>query len=174
MFARGAFARLLAVPFVFASAAASAQWTHGIDDEKMPYMAVANDSGNLFGQWCNKEDLACFWMIVTKTKCEQGSSIPGLLNSPANNGATSVRLLCSKPTTFRGEAYHRMLVAPFDNVTTLVKGQSRISLAVPMADGSFTVMRYDISGIDAAIRRIDLEKAQFLENQKNSTRDQRL
>lgn len=152
---------------------ASAQWISGKDDEGLPYAYVVNESRNIFGQWCNKDADACFWILATQRGCETGVDVPGLIN--ADSASASISMRCMGTITLEGKVYHRLVLSPFDTVRNSLQGQKRIALAVPMQDISFAVLRFNTTGADTAINRLEAAKRLYFEtNDKKSTRDQRL
>lgn len=158
---------------IFAATPAMAEWFSGKDDDGLPYTYTVNDSGNMLGQWCNKDADACFWMLATQRSCDNGIDVPGILNT--ENGAVSITLKCLSSTVLGGKLYHRLVLSPFDTVRTALQGQKRIAIATPMQDVSYTVTRFNTTGVDVAISRIDTAKRIYFENNsKKSTKDQRL
>lgn len=158
---------------LFFSCPSMAEWHSGKDDDGLPYTFTINDSGNMFGQWCNKEADACFWILATTRSCDTGIDIPGLLNT--ETGAVSIRLKCMANTVLGGKVYHRLVFSSFDVVSSSISGNKRIAIAIPLQDVGFTVTRFDTTGVDAAINRIDIAKRLYFETRaKKSTRDQQL
>lgn len=160
---------------VFALAAANpaaAEWISGKDEEGLPFAYVVNESRNLFGQWCNKEADACFWVLATQRGCETGADVPGVINT--EKGSAAISMQCLATTTLDGKLYHRLVLSPFDTVRTALQGQKRIALAMPMQDVSFAVLRFNTTGADAAIGRMESAVRIYLNTNKKSTKDQSL
>lgn len=158
---------------IFAVAPAIAEWFNGKDADGLPYTYTVNDSGSLLGQWCNKDADACFWILATQRGCESGIDVPGILNT--ENGAVAISLKCLSSTVIDGKVYHRLLFSSFDTVQTALQGQKRVAIATPMQDVTYTVTRFNITGVDAATSRIDTAKRIYFETKsKKSTKDQKL
>lgn len=156
-----------------ASNPAAADWISGKDEEGLPFMYVVNESRNLFGQWCNKDADACFWVLATQRGCETGADVPGVINT--DQGSAAISMQCVATTILDGKLYHRLVLSPFDTVRAALQGQKRIALAMPMQDVSFAVLRFNTTGVEAAISRMDTAKRIYFDtNRKNSTKDQRL
>lgn len=152
---------------------AEAAWNSGKDQEGLPYTFTINDSGNMFGQWCSKEAEACYWMLASQRTCEPGIEIPSVINT--EGGAVAISLKCLSSTVIAGKLYYRLVMSPFETVRSALQGQARIAIATPMQDVSFTVMRFDTTGVDAALSRMDTAKRIYFETEsKKSTKDQRL
>lgn len=158
-----------------ASAQTFGDWTVGLDDSGAPYMLTANESGNLFGKWCDLEELSCFWMIATPdTKCEQRAEYPILGNSP--DGSFHTTMTCSTPTTLGGKTYHRSLLSGPDQLDKMMSQTGRIGFAVPMAAGSFKAIRFSLTGASDAFSRFTVlgtaaRKKQLEKQQRSGTKD---
>lgn len=157
----------------FVVSPAMAEWFSGKDDDGLPYTYVVNESRNLFGQWCNKEADACFWVLATQRSCESGVNVPGVINTDA--GSASISMRCMSTTVLDGKLYHRLVLSSFDTVRSALQGQNRFALAMPIQDISFAVLRFDTTGADAALSRLDSAKRIYFDaDRKKSTKDQRL
>lgn len=118
-----------------------------------PMALTTNDSDNGFGQVCSDDTEGCFWLVLSpKTPCQDGTQIPILANS--SSGSISLNALCNGVFEFGKTKYHRYIISPYSEVTKIVEESSGlISFAVPVGSGSFTVMRFDLSGSSKAISR---------------------
>lgn len=137
-----------------------------------PIALTLNDSGNAYGQVCSNDAEACFWMILSpKTPCKDGDRAPLLANSAT--GSFSFTAECVGVYELEGKKYHRYVLSPFDDATTMTTTSSGIlSFAMPINGGSFTVMRFDLTGSAKVIRRLDELKIKFFNKiNSRSTKD---
>lgn len=167
---------LSAVLFGTAAAAqTSGDWTVGLDDSGAPYLFTMNESGNLFGKWCDLEELSCFWMIATAdTTCDQNTEYPILGNAASGSFHTS--LTCSTATKLNGKTYHRSLLSGPDQLDKLTSQTGRLGFAVPMAAGSFKAIRFSLTGASDAFARftalsVAASKKQLEKKQRTGTKD---
>lgn len=150
-------------------------WTVGLDDSGAPYMVTANESGNLFGKWCDLEQMSCFWMIATSdTTCDQNSEYPILGNT--SGGAFHTTMTCSTTTRLSGKVYHRSLLSGPDQLDKMTAQQGRIGFAVPMAAGTFKAIRFSLNGASDAFTRfvalgVAASKKQIERKQRSGTKD---
>lgn len=134
------------------------------------YAATMNDSGHIFGQWCDVDAGACAYLLALSTACADGESYPVLINSDV--GAMSSTLVC------RGRlenGKYRYALGHFDAIDNLVRKAKRIGLAIPLEGDQFRVVRFSLDGAAATLTlmRAAAEKATAAP-QPRSTRDQRL
>jgi hypothetical protein len=93
----------------------------------------------------------CFLTMLITSSCDVGASYPMLMNS--DSGAAAVFTTCI-------EVHDEMSSAEYsfdDPDTTLAETvftDSRIGIAVPMADGKFKAVRYSLMGSDEAMARV--------------------
>lgn len=136
---------------------------------------TANESGNLFGQWCDLEELSCFWMIATlATTCEQSAEYPILGNT--SDGSFHTSMTCSTPKKFNGKTYHRSLLSGPDQLDKMTSQTGRIGFAVPMAAASFKAIRFSVTGASDALARFSVlgvaaRKRQLEKRQRTGTKD---
>jgi len=91
---------------------------------------------------------ACVFYIDNDTTCLDGTEYLVLLN--AASGAAHVTLECKAVANSRGRT-HVFAFASGESIEEAVATQSIVSIAFPMADGSFRVSRFDTSGYDGAV-----------------------
>ncbi len=147
----------------------------GANDGNPPMALTSNDSDNAFGQVCAEDAEGCFWMILSPNiPCKRGESSPMLGNS--SSGSSQFTAHCAGAYEISGTKYHRYVISPFDDATAVVTESSGIlSFAMPVQSGSFTVMRFDLTGSTKAISRLDELKIKFFKQIKSgSTKDIRL
>jgi hypothetical protein len=135
------------------------------------YAATVNDSGNVFGQWCDAQDGNCFYILSTPTKCEEGARYPVLINS--DTVSLHVTLICKGP--LEGSQKYRHFFDNFELIDDLVRKSKRIGIAMPLEGDQFRVFRFTLNGAVNALTsmRASAEKA-FKVFDKKSTRDQNL
>lgn len=144
----------------------------GASDGGPPMALTSNDSDNAFGQVCAEDAEGCFWMIFSpNTPCKEGESSPLLANS--SGGSVQFTAYCAGVYKLSNTNYHRYLISTYENAEEVVKTSSGIiSFALPVKGGSFTVMRFDLTGSTRAINRLDELKIKFFKKlNSNSTRD---
>ncbi|MFN4003575.1 MAG: hypothetical protein ACK4MJ_02915 [Hylemonella sp.] len=135
------------------------------------YAATMNDSGHVFGQWCDVDAGTCAYLLALSTACEDGESYPVLINSDVS--AMTSTLVC------RGRlesGKYRYALAQFDAVDGMVRKARRIGLAIPLEGDQFRVVRFSLDGAAATLTlmRAAAEKATASGQRRSSTRDQRL
>jgi len=91
---------------------------------------------------------ACVFYIDNDTICVDGSEYLVLLN--AASGAAHVTLECKAVANSRGRT-HVFAFSSGESIEEAVATQSIVSIAFPMADGSFRVSRFDTSGYAGAV-----------------------
>ncbi len=162
----------LAVLLSFLSSAASSQtigeWTSQL---KLPfYAATVNDSGHLFGQWCDVDSASCMYMVALSTRCDEGESYPILVNSDVSSLSTT--LVCRGRLS---SGKFRYALGNFDDIDGIVRKAKRIGIALPLEGDKFRVIRFSLDGAAASLilMRGAVEKAVEGPSSK-STRDQRL
>lgn len=168
----------LAACFALACAGVSAQtfqkW-EVYDLIDAPVTMTINDSGNGFGQVCSDEMQDCFWVILTsKTACESGTETPILVN--ASSGSFAISSHCSGVVNLSGTNYHRYILSTHKQMTTIVQDSSGlIGFAIPLESGLFSVLRFDLSGSRAALKKFDKLFDSFNKRvQNSSTKDRSL
>lgn len=145
-------------------------WAMSYSTEGTPFILTRNDSGSLFGQWCDAEESSCYWILASQTPCKKGNEAPALVS--AEGGVTAITTICSTPITVAGKLMYRVLLSPFDDMEKIIKGGARISFALAVENDNFRVIRYSLKGVslaNLAMNRAKLELAQKLN--KKTTRD---
>jgi hypothetical protein len=165
---RRAFALSAALMFGLAAAQPLGEWIYQTKGQF--YAATINDSGHVFGQWCDVEDQSCIYLLAMSTSCEQDYRYPVLVNSDA--GSLSTTVVC------RGRldsGKYRYVLSNFEDIDGLVKKAKRIGLAIPLEGDQFRVLRFSLDGATVAltVMRGAAEKAAPEKPAKN-TRDQKL
>ena len=144
-------------------------WAVSTDIPKTWFAIVANDSDDLFGEYCDpRPEGACQWLLVMPLPCETGSKAPAIANSDA--GAESFTVQCLGPNS---AGKYRYAFSPFDQMEDLIKRSSRIGLAFPLEQDQFRVVRFQMSGSSVALATMKKGAAKLLPPQA-STADQTL
>lgn len=126
-------------------------WYVGLTDENVPMMFVTNDSGNLFGKWCDAGEASCYWLLVTKTMCEKGSAAPLLIN--VNSGAMTTTNTCLGERAVGGDKMYRTVLHKPDEIDKIVRENESIAIALALEGGNFRVLRFDLSQGRSALNR---------------------
>jgi hypothetical protein len=142
-------------------------WTVGTTTNgEYVYAATANDSGNVFGQYCSPSDETCYWLLRLNLTCKIGDSYPLLVN--ADSGAIHLSVYCFNKLN---DSMFQYAMTDFDKTNVMIRGNSRIGFAFPLQSDQFRVIRFDLGGAIAAVNSM-LEKAQELKAKApKNTRD---
>jgi hypothetical protein len=136
------------------------------DDNSVASAYTVNDSGALLGQYCYASSGNCVWTLGMTTGCETGSEYPVLANT--DTGSVQLKIKCGGRLPTGAYAY---AFTDFDAIDKAVKNATRIGFAVPMQADEFRVVRFLLSGANAAINHM-LQRAQAMKTGKHGTRDQ--
>lgn len=131
-------------------------WTVGLQNNNLGYYAsTVNDSDLILGEYCYFSSKSCTWIVGGDTECVNNASYPTLGNT--DQGAAPLELLCmGKPATINNYAY------AFKNwklLEGMIKRSTMLGLAVPMKGDQFTVWRFSLTGMNAALA--DMESTFF-------------
>ncbi|RPH46668.1 MAG: hypothetical protein EHM87_01490 [Burkholderiales bacterium] len=151
-------------------AQASGDWIH--DAQKSFYAATVNDSGNVFGQWCDPQDRSCTYLVAFTASCRDGARYPAVANG--EGGADAVTLVCRGALDGRnaeGRPLFRYAFENFDQIDTLVRGSKRIGIAFPIDGDAFRVLRFSLAGSQTAIGAM---RGAIERGGRQNTRDLRL
>jgi hypothetical protein len=140
--------------------------------EAFVFAVTANDSGRIFGQFCFYEEGNCMWLLTTASSCDEGHQYPILANS--DQGSRQLSLACIGMVP--GKSDYRLAFSDFDEIDSLVQKSSRIALAIPLHDDSFTVVRFNLKGGKEAITKMRAlaDKASDAPMKNTGTRDTKL
>lgn len=150
-------------------------WTYQTD--RGWYAATVNDSGNVFGQWCDLRDGGCVYLMAIPIRCEDGEIYPVLSNSESS--ANVVEIVCRGALEGRnadGRPLYRFVFTNFASIDHQVRRSQRIGFAFPMSGDAFQVSRFSLAGAVQAISamRGAAERAVTPSGGRAGTRDQRL
>lgn len=101
-----------------------------------------SDGGEMFGLFCGK---TCSYYTNPNIPCRIGSVTAGLLSGPGGSMAITLRCLHVKE---EGQEEEFMLID--EDVTDLLDGASRVSIAIPLPDGTARVDIYSMKGAEQA------------------------
>ena len=127
-------------------------WVLDPENDAKPFFFTANDSGGIFGKWCDVSQENCMWMLAVKTACEQDASAPGLVSTAT--GVAAVDLNCLGPHMLGGERYYRYAIGSPDLLDASLKRSERVSFVMAVEGDNFRVMRFNTQGTSAAISRL--------------------
>ena len=117
-----------------------------VDDTRTVAMTTVPTGGS-FGQICRPGE-GCAWSLVTSGSCTPGDSFPALATSSAT--AMTLELKCEE--RFGGGMARFSFVHP-ERVEALLKGATRLGVAVPLQNDEIRVLNFDLNGSVAAIER---------------------
>jgi hypothetical protein len=104
-------------------------------------------SGGSFGQICTPDE-GCAWSLVISGSCAPGDTHPALGASSA--AAMTLELACEE--RFGGGMARFSFVHP-ERVDALMKGATRLGIAVPLRDDDIRVLHFELDGMKAALER---------------------
>ncbi len=158
-----------ALTFSCASAQTVGDWTYSLRDPF--YAATINDSGNVFGQWCDLDDRSCFYLVAFPTRCEEDDKYPVLINS--DKGSFSTTLICRGKLKNRN--LYRYVFANFDQIDGLAKSAQRVGVAIPLEGDEFRVIRFSLVGASVALTAMRAAGDRAVPaSDRRGTRDQNL
>ena len=148
-------------------------WTFGTATDGTPYTYTMNESGGVFGQWCDGTEGSCFWVVASTSRCADNVQYPVIVNGATTSFAAT--FICSGTVQLSGKTHYRYVLSPFDSVQSAVMQGARIGIAIPMTGEEFRVLRFSLNGAAFMSQKMDSAKLIFWENKsKKSTRDLRL
>jgi hypothetical protein len=124
-------------------------WFAGTNGATALYAASANETGNVFGQFCYLGEGSCVWLIGVKTRCQQGDRYPVLANT--NRGAMQLEVLCDGRLD---SGLYRFAFTNFEQVEKLVTYSERVSFAMPVEEAQFGIVRFSLQGATAALSEL--------------------
>ncbi len=104
-------------------------------------------TGGSFGQICRIGE-GCTWALVVSGSCTPGDSFPALATSSAT--AMTLELKCQDRY---GGGMARFSFAHPERVEALLKGATRLGVAVPLQNDQIRVLNFDLVGSVPAIER---------------------
>ena len=138
--------------------------------DSAPYAATANDSDQVFGQFCFLEEGSCYWLVAITIACKEGDKYPVLANS--DTGAVHLEMICLDGNPQGGR--YRYAFTHFDEVDQLVRDSTRVGFAMPLQEDSFRVLRFNLRGVETALSVMRDAANKRLKSLSRNTRDQRL
>lgn len=121
-------------------------WRVDVVENKTYAAATFSESGALLGQFCYPNLSRCIWSIGLPTACKKGNKYPVLANT--DSGATSLSVVCDG--VIKTGAY-RYSFSDFAAVTQVLEKSSRVGFAFPLQSDQFTVVRFRLEGMEAAL-----------------------
>jgi hypothetical protein len=119
------------------------------------YAATINDSGLLLGEYCYFSSNNCVWVLGSDTVCEQDHRYPALANT--DQGAASLEISCTGQFQQSGKTTFAYFFSDWKLLESLMKTSTRLGIAVPMKSDQFTVWRFSLDGMTAAIRKMEAD-----------------
>jgi len=112
-------------------------------------LSTSTDGEGYLVYSCHVKD-ACYLTMLITSNCDIGESYPMLMN--ADSGAAAVFTTCIDIHTDIGAAEYSFN-DPDAALAETVFTDSRIGIAVPMADGKFKAVRFSLMGSQEAMAR---------------------
>ncbi|WP_292979358.1 hypothetical protein [Nitrosomonas sp.] len=153
----------------YANAQTNGSWIAETESKHFLYAATVNDSGALLGQYCFPGEGSCIWLVGMEIPCNKDDKYHGLANSDI--GAQPLELLCD---TQLDNGLYRYVFTDFKAVDTIVRRDRRLGIAIPLADGQFRVVRFDLEGATRALDTMRSAADRRMKPAGKNTRDQLL
>lgn len=118
-------------------------WTLSPTAEDVYYAGTTNKARNIIGVYCDGQAAggACIYRADLGASCTKGQSYNAMLNAAVG----------SAPVTLTCDDNNILSIAPFDTINDAIRSKGLLSIAIPQADGSFTVSRFSLAGSTATI-----------------------
>jgi hypothetical protein len=111
---------------------------------------TGNDSGSTFGLMCTSLD--CNYYITTDVTCTPGSTYPALINF--DEAVDKILLGCRAWKHENGSQSNIIWLEFSKSLNVGLSGASETSITFPMANGSFKIMKFNLSGYSSAVQRV--------------------
>lgn len=137
-------------------------WQVGVDGDGHAYAGTELPTGQLLSQYCGAA--GCLWILGGRSSCQMGTRYPVLAN--ALTASTTFQVQCG------GEAVglHGYFFVDYDAIDRFIRAHATpggvVGFAMPLADGAFRVLRFDLTGAAAAFGRL----AEVYTQQRDRTR----
>jgi hypothetical protein len=149
-------------PFAVQAQATFGHWTTGeIQNNAGLYAATMNDSGALLGEYCFNATKVCQWKVGVDSVCEKGAEYPVLANT--DKGAASFILVCDGQQT---NGLYAFTFKNWKDLEGMIKAGERLGIATPMQIDQFKVFRFQLDGLNAAIKSMESTFVANLQLQK--------
>ncbi|WP_457097884.1 hypothetical protein [Lysobacter sp. P5_B9] len=109
---------------------------------------TSSDSGATLGVLCFKQQGQCVYYLTTPSKCDEGATIPLLVNADA--GANQITGTC-RILGDQAPKVHALVLSPFDDIESSIRTGANLGIAMPLVEGQFRVYRFSLSGSSLAI-----------------------
>jgi hypothetical protein len=146
-------------------------WKVSADKSAYAWAGTIDDSGHVFGQFCDFSDGSCRWVVGLGTACRQGERYPVLVNS--NEGSEGMEVYCHGELAGTPGTY-TYAFTDFDEVTSHMTKGGRIGIAIPLNGDQFRVVRFDLTGAPTAIASMRALAASKTRATRPGTREERL
>ena|SRR5258705_12849485 len=146
-------------------------WKVSTDKSAYAWAGTINESGHVFGQFCDFSDGSCRWVVGMGTGCNPGDRYPVLVNS--NEGSEGMEVSCQGELAGTPGTY-TYAFTDFDEVTSHMAKGGRIGIAIPLNGDQFRVVRFDLTGAPAAIASMRALASSKTRATRQGTRDTRL
>lgn len=126
-------------------------WNVGLNDDGLPFMYTVNDSGSMFGKWCDGQANQCFWLVLTENTCEDGARYSVMINT--DRGSVTSDMTCVGAYNLAGRVLYRNAISSHTEMDGMAREASRIGFAMALASGDFRVVRFSMAGSTVAFTR---------------------
>jgi hypothetical protein len=123
-------------------------WSWFFDSEYLNGVAATlNDSGLIFGQFCEPLEQSCYYMVSLSASCISDAEIPALAS--ASSGVSHITLICDEGID--NEEY-RYFITPFDTIDAIIRNSNGVlGIAIGLEDGRFAVERFSLFGVNKTL-----------------------
>lgn len=133
----------------FANLIQATDWYADTSKEDVVFALTLNDTGNIFGKFCFKENSSCVYLLGMRIACKSGNQYPVLVNSDV--GSYSLSVYCFDEVK---KGLFRYGFTNFNDINNIVHSASKIGFAFPMEGDQFKVIRFSLDGATRVIKII--------------------
>ncbi len=111
------------------------------DDKTFLYAVTANETQEVFGEYCYFKTGKCLWLLGLHESCEKDAAFPVLANS--DSGSVALELVCLGKT---GNNMYSYGFSSWKALEESLKDGSRIGFAYGLKSLQFGVVRFSLNG----------------------------
>ena len=111
-----------------------------------------------------KYSTECVWGLINNNACEIGHTYFALANT--DQGAAPLEITCSGQLQENGKAIFAYVFSDWEQLESLIRKGTKLAIAVPMQSDQFTIWRFSLDGMTAAVDKME---ADFVASGKNDS-----
>lgn len=120
------------------------------EDNSFMFAATANDSGEIFGEYCYFTSKACGWYVMLNTGCKPGTVSPILANT--DSSAIALNFTCKGQMTGKKFASE---ITDWKSLEAILTDSIHLGFAIPMSEDNFTAVRFSLKGRTASTQTME-------------------